>query len=80
MGAQKPKGVASKHKPSTAFRGRDSEVIGGGARLAMPKAISASGTSSLKPGSGATEGVLEYRMRKIKSANLPGTVLKYSNA
>ena len=35
------------------------EVIGGGTRLAMPKTICAPDTSSLKPGSGATEGVLD---------------------
>ena len=35
------------------------EVFGGGTRLAMPKTICASDSSSLKPGSGATEGVLD---------------------
>ena len=35
------------------------EVLGGGTRLAMPKIICASDSSSLKPGSGATEGVLD---------------------
>ena len=35
------------------------EVFGEGTRLAMPKTISAPDTSSLKPGSGATEGVLD---------------------
>ena len=35
------------------------EVFGGGTRLAMPKTICAPGSSSLKPGSGATEGVLD---------------------
>ena len=35
------------------------EVLGGGTRLAMPKTICASDSSSLKPGSGATEGVLD---------------------
>ena len=35
------------------------EVLGGGTRLAMPKTIYAPDTSSLKPGSGATEGVLD---------------------
>ena len=34
-------------------------VFGGGTRLAMPKTICASDLSSLKPGSGATEGVLD---------------------
>ena len=36
------------------------EVLGGGTRLAMPKTICAPDSSSLKPGSGATEGVLDY--------------------
>ena len=35
-------------------------VFGEGTRLAMPKTIGAPNTSSLKPGSGATEGVLDY--------------------
>ena len=35
------------------------EVFRGGTRLAMPKTICAPDTSSLKPGSGATEGVLD---------------------
>ena len=35
------------------------EVFGGGTRLAMPKTICAPDSSSLKPGSGATEGVLD---------------------
>ena len=35
------------------------EVFGGGTRLAMPKKICAPHSSSLKPGSGATEGVLD---------------------
>ena len=34
-------------------------VFGDGIRLAMPKTICASDSSSLKPGSGATEGVLD---------------------
>ena len=34
-------------------------VFGDGTRLAMPKTIYASDSSSLKPGSGATEGVLD---------------------
>ena len=33
------------------------EELGGGTRLAMPKTICAPDSSSLKPGSGATEGV-----------------------
>ena len=36
------------------------EVFGGGTRLAMPKTICAPNSSSLKPGSGATEGVLDW--------------------
>ena len=35
------------------------EVFGGGTRLAMPKTNCAPDSSSLKPGSGATEGVLD---------------------
>ena len=35
------------------------EVFGGGTRLAMPKTICMPDSSSLKPGSGATEGVLD---------------------
>ena len=35
------------------------EVFGEGARLAMPKTICAPDPSSLKPGSGATKGVLD---------------------
>ena len=35
-------------------------MFGGGTRLAMPKTICAPDTSSLKLGSGATEGVLDY--------------------
>ena len=34
-------------------------VFGYGTRLAMPKTIYVSDSSSLKPGSGATEGVLD---------------------
>ena len=34
-------------------------VFGDGARLAMPKTICAPDSSSLKPGSGATEGVMD---------------------
>ena len=36
------------------------EELGGGTRLAMLKTICAPDTSPLKPGSGATEGVLDY--------------------
>ena len=35
------------------------EVLGGGTRLATPKTTYALDLSSLKPGSGATEGVLD---------------------
>ena len=35
------------------------KLFGGGTRLAMPKTICAPDSSSLKPGSGATEGVLD---------------------
>ena len=35
------------------------ELFGGGTRLAMPKTTCAPDSSSLKPGSGATEGVLD---------------------
>ena len=35
------------------------EIFGGGTRLAMSKTICAPDSSSLKPGSGATEGVLD---------------------
>ena len=34
-------------------------IFGGGTRLAMPKTICTPNSSSLKPGSGATEGVLD---------------------
>ena len=34
-------------------------VFGGGTRVAMPKTICTPDSSSLKPGSGATEGVLD---------------------
>ena len=35
------------------------EGLGGGTRLAMPKTICVPDSSSLKPGAGATEGVLD---------------------
>ena len=35
------------------------EIFGGGPRLAMPKTTCASDSSSLKPSSGAIEGVLD---------------------
>ena len=34
-------------------------LFGGGTRLAMPKTICVPDSSSLKPGSGVTEGVLD---------------------
>ena len=51
---QKPRGTALNGRPNTLL-----EVIDGGTRLAMPKRIYAPNTSSLKTGSGATEGVLD---------------------
>ena len=59
MEAQKPKGVILNEKPSITLRDRCFEVFGGGTRLAMRKTICAPDTSSLKPSSGATEGVLD---------------------
>ena len=46
-------------KPDTILVFKIFEVFGGGTRLAMPKTIRAPDSSSLKPGSGATEGVLD---------------------
>ena len=57
--AQKPRGAALNYKPNTALLIRYFEEFEGGTRLAMPKTICAPNTSSLKPGSGATEGVLD---------------------
>ena len=46
--------------PDTFFASEDNlGVFGKGTRLAMPRTICAPDTSSLKPGSGATEGVLD---------------------
>ena len=59
MEAQKPKGVTLNEKPSITLQDRWFEVFGGGTRLAMPKTIYAPDSSSWKPGSGATEGVLD---------------------
>ena len=56
--AQKPKGMTLNEKPSITLQNRCFEVFGGRTRLAMSKTISAPDTSSLKSGSGATEGVL----------------------
>ena len=47
-------------EPDTFVVSEDSVgVFGEGTHLAMPKTIYAPDTSSLKPGSGATEGVLD---------------------
>ena len=47
-------------EPDTSSVSKDYfEVFGGGTRLAMPKTIRMPDSSSLKPGSGATEGVLD---------------------
>ena len=54
-----PKGMKLNEKTNITLRVRCFEVFGGGTRLAMPKTICASDTLSLKPGSGATEGVLD---------------------
>ena len=59
MKVQKPMSATLNEKPDTALYVRCFEVIGEGTRLAMPKTICAPDTSSLKPGSGATEGVLD---------------------
>ena len=53
-------------------------VFGDGTRLAMPKTICASDSTSLKPSSGATEGVLDkgvsgqldYWIMKIQDSRL----------
>ena len=46
-------------EPDTVCYNRYFGVFGDGTRLAMPKTIYAPDSSSLKPGSGATEGVLD---------------------
>ena len=46
-------------KPDTGLYIRDCEEIRGGTRLAIPKTICEPDSSLLKPGSGATEGVLD---------------------
>ena len=51
------------------------EGLGGGTLLAMPKTICAPDSSSLKPGSGATEGVLDWGCpdsRTITVGRTPG--------
>ena len=57
--AQKPMSVTLNGKPNTARQNRYSGEFGEGTRLAMSKTISAPDLSSLKPGSGATEGALD---------------------
>ena len=59
MKVQKPMSAALNEKPDIALYVRDCEEIGEGTRLAMPKTICVPDSSSLKPGSGATEGVLD---------------------
>ena len=59
MEAQKPMGTTLNGKLSITLWIKRFEVFEGRTRLAMPKTISASDTSSLKSGSGATEGVLD---------------------
>ena len=56
---QKSMSVTLNGEPDTALYDRYFEEFGGGTRLAMPKTIYALGSSSLKPSSGATEGVLD---------------------
>ena len=55
--AQKPMSVTLNGEPDTAFYNRYFKEFGEGTRLAMPKTICALDSSSLKPGSRATEGV-----------------------
>ena len=59
MKVQKPMSVTLNGKPGTAIYNRYFEEFREGTRLAMPKTIYAPESSSLKPGSGATEGVLD---------------------
>ena len=59
MEAGEPKGMTLNEKTNITLRVRCFEVFGGGTCLAMPKTTCALDTSSLKPGSGATEGVLD---------------------
>ena len=49
-------------------------VFGEGTRLAMPKTICASDSSTLKPGSGATEGVLDWGTSDSQTMYLCRTV------
>ena len=55
---QKPMSVTLNGKPDTSLYNRYFGEFGEGTRLVMSKTICASDSSSLKPGSGATEGVL----------------------
>ena len=52
---QKPMSVTLNEEPDTAFHNRYFEEFRGGTHLAMPKTICVPDSSSLKPGSGATE-------------------------
>ena len=56
---QKPMSATLNGKPDTARYNRYSGQIRRRTRLAMQKTICARDSSSLKPGSGATEGVLD---------------------
>ena len=56
---QKPMSATLNGKPDTARYNRYFGVFGEGTRLALPKTIRTPDTSSLKPSSGATEGVLD---------------------
>ena len=56
---QKPMSATLNGKPDTTCHNRYSGVFEEGTRLAMPKTICASDLSPLKPGAGATEGVLD---------------------
>ena len=56
---QKPMSATLNGKPDTACYNRCSGEFEEGTRLAMPKTIRAQDSSSLKPSSGATEGVLD---------------------
>ena len=56
---QKPMSVTLNGEPDTAFYNRYFEEFGEGTRLEMPETICMPDTSSLKLGSGATEGVLD---------------------
>ena len=58
--AREPKGMTLDEKPNITLLVRCFEVFRGGTRLSMPKTICSRDTSSLKSGSGATEGVLDY--------------------